>query len=153
MSKTDIEYINNHLVYGTDEEKVIHDWTKLYRKRLVNDEINQIEEIINYLKEKPQGKRAQASIWQQDKDLYGDIGPCLQILWFQIVENRLELHVHMRASDAYGKLLMNINEFCALQRFVANELGIDTGKYYQFVDTCHINESDLEKVSKIIPQL
>jgi len=142
--------INKFIVDGSDEEKVIHEWTKLYRKRLVNDKQNQISEIIDYLRNNPSGKRAQASIWNQEVDLYSDIGPCLQILWFQIINNKLVLHVHMRASDAYGKLLMNIHEFASLQRYVATRLGIKCGRYYQFVDTCHINKQDLSTVKEIV---
>lgn len=150
MTWEEINYINQHLVTGTDEDKVIHEWTKLYRKRLVSQDYNQIEQVIEYLRTKPQGKRAQASIWDQRLDLYGDIGPCLQTLWFQINDNKLDLHVHMRASDAYRKLLMNINEFAALQRFVADRLQVNYGKYYMFVDTCHINANDETAANQLI---
>lgn len=145
MTYEEILYINQFLIDGTNEDKVIHEWTKLYRKRLVTESYNQIQEVINYLKNKPTGKRAQATVWDQKQDLYGDIGPCLQTLWFQVIDNKLDIHVHMRASDAYGKLLMNINEFAALQRYIADKLNIDYGKYYQFVDTCHINSKDIKK--------
>jgi len=150
MSFNDINNINQHLIYGTNGDLVVHEWTKLYRERLVNSEHNQIEEIINYLKKKPFGKRAQASIWRQKDDMYGGIGPCLQVLWFQIVNNKLDMHVHMRASDAYGKLLININEFAALQRYIADQVGYGYGNYYQFIDTCHINHKDISIVENII---
>jgi len=150
MSLTDIEVINDYFVFGRYEDQVVHDWTKIYRQRLVNDKINQIKAIIDYLKQNPNGKRAQASIWQQSIDLKAEIAPCLQVLWFQIIEEKLDLHVHMRASDAYGKLLMNIHEFAAMQRYVANQLGLKTGQFYQFIDTCHINQADLKKVEQML---
>lgn len=153
MSQEDVEIINHYLVTGEAEDKVIHDWTKIYRKRLFDSEPNQIKNIIQYLSKKPTGKRAQASIWQQNIDLYGSIAPCLQLLWFQIDNGKLDIHAHMRASDCYGKLLMNMNEFVALQHYMAKELRVAPGKYFHFIDTCHFNSTDKEKIERLIPEL
>ena len=146
MSKENLEIISNYLITGENEEKVTHDWTKIYRHRLFDEKYNQIEKIIEYLTKKPTGKRAQASIWNQEIDLYGKIGPCMQLAWFQIMNGELEMHVHMRATDCFGKLLMNMNEFIALQNYIASRLGIKSGTYVQFVDSLHFNESDKEAV-------
>ncbi len=153
MSLQDIKTINNYLLTGENEDAVIHDWTKIYRKRLFSEDYNQIQNIIEYLKKKPDGKRAQASIWDQKIDLYGNIGPCLQVIWLQIIDQKLEMHVHMRASDCYGKLLMNMNEFVALQNYISKEVGVKSGTYVQFVDSLHFNINDKEKVDKIIGQI
>lgn len=153
MSKQDVETINHYLVTGEGEEKVIHDWTKIYRKRLFDSEPNQIQNIIEYLRKKPNGKRAQASVWQQSMDLTSSIAPCLQLLWFQIDDGKLDIHVHMRASDCYGKLIMNMNEFVALQQYMAKELQVGPGKYYHFIDTCHLNSIDKEKIESLLPEL
>jgi thymidylate synthase len=153
MSQQDVEAINHYLVTGENEDKVVHEWTKIYRKRLFDSEPNQIQNVIEYLRKKPTGKRAQASVWQQEIDLYGPIAPCLQLLWFQIDDGKLEIHVHMRASDGYGKLLMNMNEFVALQHSMAKELGVKPGTYYHFIDTCHFNSADKEKIESLVAEL
>lgn len=153
MPKEAVQAINHYLVTGEGEEKVIHDWTKIYRKRLFDSESNQIQNVIEYLKKKPTGKRAQASVWQQAIDLTGPIAPCLQLLWFQIDDGKLDIHVHMRASDCYGKLLMNMNEFVALQQYMATELEVASGKYFHFIDTCHFNSADKEKIESLITEL
>lgn len=153
MSKEQVDVINNYFLTGANEDKVTHDWTKIYRKRLFDSEPNQIQNVIDYLKAKPAGKRGQASIWKQEIDLLGPIAPCLQLLWFQIVDKKLDIHVHMRASDCYGKLLMNMNEFSALQRYMAEELSVKPGKYIHFIDTCHFNSSDEQKVSELVKSI
>ena len=68
------------------------------------------------------------------------------------MDGKLDIHVHMRASDCYGKLLMNMNEFAALQRYLAQKLGVAPGKYIQFIDTCHLNTTDREKVELLIEE-
>ena len=153
ISRKDIEIINDYLVTGENEDEVIHEWTKIYRHRLFSENYSQIENIIKYLKKKPTGKRAQASIWKQEADMYGEIGPCLQIVWTEITDNKLDIHVHMRTSDCYGKFLMNLNEFAALQRYMAKRLGIETGRYVQFTDSLHFNYTDREKVENLIGQI
>ncbi|MBI2050810.1 MAG: hypothetical protein HYT31_03305 [Parcubacteria group bacterium] len=153
MPKGQVDTISHYLLTGEHADQVTHDWTKIYRKRLFDSEPNQIQNVIEYLREKPNGKRAQASIWKQEVDIHGSIAPCLQILWFQIIDGKLDIHVHMRASDCYGKLLMNMNEFVALQRYVAGELSVEPGKYTHFIDTCHFNTADREKIEGVIKTL
>ncbi len=150
MSKIQIERISHYLVSGKNEDEVSHEWTKLYRSRLFEGEINQVCSIVDYLKRKPFGKRAQASVWNQETDLTSEIAPCLQVVWFQVVDNNLVMHVHMRASDCYGKLLMNLHEFVSLQWFVANSLNIGFGKFLFFVDYCHFNATDAAKVQDLV---
>jgi thymidylate synthase len=154
LTKENIDVINNFFVTGENEEAVIHEWTKLYRHRLVRNDYDQIKEVIEYLKKKPQGLRAQMSVWNQEEDLWGGIGPCFQLAWFRVNENnKLDIHIHMRASDAYGKLLMNINEFIALQNYVAKEIGLEPGLYIQFIDSCHLNNKDKDTIDRLILQL
>lgn len=153
ISQKNIKIINNYLITGKNENEVVHDWTKIYRKRLFGNEYNQIEHIIEYLKNKPSGKRAQASIWNQKQDLYGEIGPCLQVIWLQIINNKLEMHIHMRATDCYGKLLMNMNEFVTLQNYISDKIGIKSGQYIQFIDSLHFNTSDKAQVDELIKKI
>lgn len=153
MTVENIDVINDFLVSGNQEDKVIHDWTKLYRHRLVTPDYDQIQNVIDYLKRKPQGLRAQMSVWKQEIDLYGDIGPCFQLAWFRILSGKLEMHVHMRACDCYGKLLMNVNEFVSLQNHIAKEVGVSVGKYVQFVDSCHFNTENKASIDALISEL
>jgi len=148
MTEEEINIINEYLVYGKKENEVIHEWTKKYRSRLFIED-KQIDRIIEYLKKKPYGKKAQASLWKQEEDINAKVAPCLQILWFQANNQKLDLHIHMRACDCYGKLLMNINEFVALQNFVAEQLNMEIGNYYMFVDSLHFNLKDKSEIEKV----
>lgn len=153
MSQEDITIISNYLITGEKEAEVIHDWTKLYRQRLFSEDYNQVENLIKYLEKKPSGKRAQMSVWNQQIDLSGEIAPCLQIVWLQIMDGELEMHVHMRASDCYGKLLMNMNEFVALQNHIAKRLHIQCGTYIQFTDSLHFNLNDKAIIDKLVTKI
>jgi len=85
--------------------------------------------------------------------MFAGIGPCFQLAWFQIIDLKLEIHVHMRATDAFGKLLMNMNEFVALQHYVAKRLGRESGKYIQFTDSCHMYAKNTAQIEKLVASL
>jgi thymidylate synthase len=56
----------------------------------------------------------------------------------------------MRAVDCFGKLLMNVNEFAALQRYVALRLNKELGGYTHFIDSLHFNMADKEAVLMLL---
>jgi len=149
LSKQEVAATGQFLVYGDDAMTTEHEWTKIYRRRIF-EEHGLIDKVIELLIEWPDCPRAQISIWNPDCDyIRTSIAPCLQILWFKIIARRLDLHVHMRTSDCYGKLLMNMNEFLELQHYVAGRLGLPTGMYRQFVDSLHFHINDANAVDKL----
>jgi len=149
IDKDVIEVINRYIVTGEDEEKIDHQWTKLYRKRLFCEE-NQIEKIISILKEWPDCPRAQISTWKNGKDLKrNEIAPCLQLLWFKLIDDKLDIHVHMRTTDCYSKLLLNFNEFIAIQKYVSKKISKELGVYRHFIDSLHFHKKDKDKVDQL----
>ncbi len=146
MSQEKIDDISQYLVTGRGS--IAHDWSKIYRTRLFED-TNHVHRIISTLKNWPDCPRAQVSAWKNDDIDKNKIAPCLQMLWFKIIEEKLCLHVHMRTSDCFGKLLMNFNEFIAVQKYVADELGVSYGPYTHFVDSLHFHSKDMPAVMKL----
>jgi len=115
--------------------------------------INQIEEITNKLRKTPYTRRAQAITWQPWKDLYSEHPPCLQRVWFRIMNDKLIMHVHMRSNDALKAAFMNIYAFTELQRYVAQQLGVEPGHYIHMVDSYHVYERDWKWFNKFIEQI
>jgi thymidylate synthase len=153
MPKQEIAALSHYLVHGGDETQVSHQWTNIYRHRIFEDP-NQIDRIVALLSEWPDCPRAQISLWNPDCDyVRSNPAPCLQILWFKIIGLRLDLHVHMRTTDCYGKLLMNLNEFLTLQHYVAGRLDIPTGVYCQFIDSLHFHTKDSTAVDHLAEQI
>jgi thymidylate synthase len=148
-----ITAISHYLVRPGDEAEIDHEWTKIYRERIFGPP-NRIDQIVALLSEWPDCPRAQISLWNPECDyVRSNLAPCLQILWFKIINRRLELHVHMRATDCYGKLLMNMNEFLELQHHVAYRLGLPTGAYRQFVDSLHFHVKDAAAVDRLLAMI
>lgn len=146
MSQSDLDVINKYIHTGENEEQVTHEWTKLYYHRAFDEPNSQVEFLISKLDaDKPVGE-AQISMWDKNIDQDKDVSPCTQIIWARIKHGKLELHVHANSSDAYKKLLMNILEFISLQHYIAKRVGLPVGKYYHFLDSCHLHTKDQEAI-------
>ncbi len=126
---------------------------RLFTYRLPDGKIvNQVEKAIEKLRKAPYTRRAQAITWQPWKDLETDHPPCLQRIWFRIVNGKLVMHVHMRSNDALKAAFMNMYAFTELQRFVARELGVEPGRYIHIADSYHVYERDWKWFEKFVEQ-
>ncbi len=151
MSKNILEEYNQYIIKGGDRGNVKAEHA-LYHERLFlypSKENNQIKTIIEKLKKDPFSKSAQASLWIPKIDNNESKKPCLQILWFRIENNKLVMHSHMRANDGYKKLMMNLNVFVEVMRYISNELRVPIGKYIHFVDSFHFYYEDKEEIVKL----
>lgn len=126
--------------------------------------IDQIASVIEKLKQAPHTRRAQAVTWQAWNDIGISDPACLQRLWFRC-ENvvcpncqgkgaipfgmcsrcdttgtveKLNMHVHIRSNDAYKAGFMNIYAFTELQKWVAEQIGVEVGEYVHIADSFHI---------------
>ncbi|MDB5182106.1 MAG: thymidylate synthase [Candidatus Saccharibacteria bacterium] len=153
MPQQDIDVINRYIYSGENEENVVHEWTKLYYHRAFDEPNSQIEFLINNLNpDRPVGE-AQISMWDKNIDQGQKVAPCTQIIWARIKHGKLELHVHANSSDAYKKLLMNMLEFISLQYYIAERVGVPVGKYYHFLDSCHLHFKDQEAIQQLAETL
>lgn len=106
-----------------------------------NSEINQIETIIEMLKDTPSSRRLVVSMWDPALDLEVDSKdlPCNTQLYFRVVDGRLTMTVLNRSNDlVWGMLGANIVHMSILQEYVALTAGLQTGALYQFSNNVHI---------------
>lgn len=110
---------------------------------------NQIEEIINGLRKSTISRRQIAHTWVPMLDLDMEHCPCLQTVQFSILNNELRLFAVFRSNDMLDAALANNNGLHALQRHVANELGVGYG--YIEVYSCfpHIYEQRLDAAKRV----
>lgn len=153
MSQEEVDTINRFIITGENEEKIRHEWTKLYYHRMFDEPHSQIEYLIQFLQERPLEGEAIISLWDKYKDQQVKIAPCTIAIWGRVKFGALELHVHAHSSDAYKKLFMNIQEFVSVQVYLAQRLHVTVGNYYHIIDSCHIHTSDLSKVKETIERI
>lgn len=110
--------------------------------------INQIERVINRLREKPDTRRAVISILEpSDLEPDRDEAPCTAALQFIRRRERLHLIAMMRSNDAYLGFPHDIFCFTMIQELIARALGIGIGEYHHFATSLHLYERDIKKVA------
>ena len=144
--KDDIDIINNFIITGENEEKVCHEWTKLYYHRLFDNPNSQIEYMIERI------KRDRVSIacnWIKD-DQKSEIKPCMLSITASNENGKLNFQLHSRACNIYDKLLMNLQEFITVQKYIASRCDLKVGRFTMFIDYAQIAVKDITKVENII---
>jgi thymidylate synthase len=164
----DLEKYRLEVVEGIHDHWIVPEegkWTYTYHGRLFNynvvddlssskvkspfPAVNQMEYVIKKLSEAPHSRRAQATTWMPTADPKTYDCPCLQRLWFRVIEDddgvkRLEMNSHWRSRDAYKAAFMNIYALTDLQRIMAETISenlgekVEVGRYVDISDSYHI---------------
>jgi thymidylate synthase len=144
----DLEKYRQEVLFGVHDHWVdpsVGKWEYTYHERLFEYDVpgkglfNQIEGVIEKLKQAPHTRRAQAVTWKVWEDMNIGDPACLQRMWFRVSEEgKLNMNVHMRSNDAFKAGFMNMYAFIELQKFVAESVGVETGEYIHIADSFHI---------------
>jgi len=115
--------------------------------------INQIEYIKEKLKETPYSRRAQAITWRPLVDPYHDDPPCLQRIFMRIKEGRLIMQTTWRSRDLFRAWEANVNAMIRIQKYVADELGVEMGHYLDFSNSLHIYGNTISEVKDVLNRM
>ena len=146
-----IEYYLPH--YGNDNSDDGKTVRGAYGPRLFNarGEINQIDNVLNLLREKPQSRRAVIQLFDAS-DIQGKFKeiPCTCTLQFLNRNNKLDLVVSMRSNDAYLGFSHDVFAFTMLQELFARTLGVELGKYHHFAGSLHLYDENEPRAKSYI---
>ena len=117
--------------------------------------IDQIEAVIAKLVSQPFTRQAQAITWMPTLDLDCYDPPCLQSLWYRILEDErgvwwLNVNIRFRSNDAWGANFMNMFGFILFNRdIIAAEIARRSGRTVKLArlnwqaDSYHIYGKDI----------
>jgi thymidylate synthase len=107
---------------------------------------NQLENVINKLKENNNTRQAVISIYDgKEIDTYKNDTPCTYAIHFTILNNKLNMSVLMRSNDLWYGFCNDQYCFSKLQEMVSNQLNIEIGTYYHFAQNMHLYNDFLNK--------
>ena len=121
--------------------------------------VDQIQSVIEKLSKQPFTRQAQMITWMPNIDLDCYDPPCLQSLWYRILEDEqgvywLNCNIRFRSNDAWGANFMNMFGFVQFNKEViaagvAQKTGmtVKLGRLNWHADSFHIYGKDL-KVAK-----
>lgn len=108
-------------------------------------ETNQVEWIIKHLKEAPGNNHCAINI-PLGGDLNLDHAPCLRLIDLKVVEGKLDISVYFRSWDLWSGFPTNLGGIQILNEFIAQEVGIPTGKMFAASAGLHLYEMYFEVV-------
>lgn len=123
--------------------------------------IDQVEGVIAKLAKQPFTRQAQMITWMPNLDLECYDPPCLQSLWYRLMEDEtdgvswLNCNIRFRSNDAWGASFMNMFGFIMFSRdVIAAEISKRTGKTIKLgrlnwqADSYHIYGKDIADAKK-----
>jgi thymidylate synthase len=146
--------------YGSWKELTDHGGEK---ERIdVGFQVDQIENVIHKLVDQPYTRQAQMITWMPNHDLRVYDPPCLQSLWYRILEDEngtqwLNCNIRFRSNDAWGANFMNMFGFIRFNReVIADEVARRSGKKVQLgrlnwqADSYHIYGRDIKQAKEML---
>ena len=112
----------------------------------------QLPEALEWLARDPDTRKAHVSVWQPQQDLWTRDTrdhPCTTHLQFMIRNNALDLHVGMRANDAWRGFPYDVFQFTQLQQAAAACLHMEPGTYYHHATSFHLYEENYGMVGDL----
>ena len=118
--------------------------------------VRQIDGIVEKLSKQPFTRQAQAITWMPNLDLECYDPPCLQSIWYRIVEDDdgiwwLNTNIRFRSNDAWGANFMNMFGFTLFSKeVIADAVAAKTGKTVKLgrlnwqADSFHIYGKDIQ---------
>lgn len=116
--------------------------------------INQIDWVVDKLSKQPYTRQAQMITWMPKLDMECYDPPCLQSMWFRILEGKdgerhLNTNIRFRSNDAWGASFMNMFGLVQLIKTISDKIAEKTGKPLKIgrlnwqADSYHIYGKDL----------
>lgn len=124
--------------------------------------INQINAVIDKLSKQPFTRQAQMITWMPNLDLDCFDPPCLQSLWYRILEDDkgvywLNCNIRFRSNDAWGASFMNMFGFIQFNKeIIAAGITKLTGKEVKLgrlnwhADSYHIYGKDIQQAKEML---
>jgi len=97
----------------------------------------QLDYVTRKLLEDPDTRQAGLTIWRETPPMTKDT-PCTVAIWFQLRDNRLQLHVFMRSSDLWLGLPYDVFNFSMLGHLVSARLRVQPGLLYLTAASSHL---------------
>jgi len=113
--------------------------------------VDQIAAAIKQLKKASYTRRAEAITWRPLADNDRDDPPCLQRLWFRVFDGKLRMNAHWRSRDLFGAWEANVNGMLQIGKYVAEQIGVEFGEYFDFCDSLHIYGKKKKVYKELIP--
>lgn len=112
--------------------------------------VDQLAEVIDGIKKEPHSRRHVVTAWQPAELGQVCLPPCHVLFQFYVEDFVLHLRVDMRSVDLFLGLPFDVASYALLQRLVAGETALTTGRLVFQLGDAHIYLNHLEQARAVI---
>lgn len=113
--------------------------------------IDQLEEVVYLLKNKPTSRRIAISFWNPIADI-NSVVPCYSFVQFKVIDNYLNIYVTQRSGDAFLGVPNDVLLFAYLLSILSYYTGLYVGSMFYTINDFHIYQEHLPAVNKYLSQ-
>jgi thymidylate synthase len=108
-------------------------------------EIDQISQVISYLKSKPDSRRHIVSAWNPADVERMALPPCHALFQFYVAEGRLSCQMYQRSADLFLGVPFNIASYALLTLMIAQAVELAPGELVLTLGDAHLYLNHLEQ--------
>lgn len=110
------------------------------------EHVDQIEELINSIKNTPDSRRLIVSAWNVGQIEDMALPPCHALFQFYVADNKLSCQLYQRSADAFLGVPFNIASYALLTMMIAQVCDLKLGDFVHSFGDVHIYNNHLEQV-------
>ena len=110
--------------------------------------IDQIEKVIQDIKENPNSRRLIVSAWNVGEIDKMALPPCHTFFQFYVADGKLSCQLYQRSADFFLGVPFNIASYALLNMLVAQVCGLQVGDFVHTFGDCHLYINHLDQTNE-----
>tara|TARA_B100000029_G_scaffold328596_1_gene320936 strand:- start:1514 stop:2332 length:819 start_codon:yes stop_codon:yes gene_type:complete len=106
--------------------------------------INQIEEVINLIKNNPDSRRMVVTAWNPSVLDQIALPSCHAFFIFSVTNGKLNCHLTQRSGDIALGIPFNLACYAMLTQMIAQETGLELGEFSHYINDAHIYKNHID---------
>lgn len=107
--------------------------------------VDQIQEIVNQLKNNPDSRRMLVCAWHPGQTDYMALPPCHTMFQFYVANGKLSLQLYQRSADTFLGVPFNIASYALLDMMMAQVCGLKPGEFIHTTGDTHLYLNHIEQ--------
>lgn len=108
--------------------------------------IDQIEKVIDSIKNNPDSRRHIVSAWNPDEIEDMALPPCHTLFQFYVADGKLSCQLYQRSADVFLGVPFNIASYALLTHLIAHETGLEVGEFVHTLGDAHLYLNHLDQI-------